>query len=336
MSLPLPSKSDIASEGMDVDDKLVKRTLGSDAENEPEDKVAKEETDRSTTDPESEDKESSDDDAHNDNNSEGEEVLSVPVEGQSGNCKATAEELAKAKEDEAAARAKVKAEAEKAMQAKVKEEARAKAKKEKERGKEKEKATALAQSVTKQKDRKEKEGSKGSNAVTNVERSKVVVEKGNKPVPEEVAKLEKKKLVTEKEKVDTRRDGKEKRVIVIPQAVTKPEKKKEDKSKEKEPVLVLLSKKHTIVEVEILVSGKETRAKNRKVVVESSSKEDEDIPLDWAEGMVFHTPECMKCAERHKGPQGSTRQTMMDWLCHSNLNDQGAERPGVAADDDEE
>ncbi|EJC97567.1 uncharacterized protein FOMMEDRAFT_162865 [Fomitiporia mediterranea MF3/22] len=305
---------------MDMDDKLVKRMLSSDTENEPEDKVAKEETDGLTTDPESEDKESSDNDAHNDNNSEGEEVLSVPVEGQSGNCKVTVEELAKVKEDKAAARAKAKAEAEKATWAKVKEEAQAKVKKEKEREKErekekekerekekeKEKATALAQSAMKQKDRKEKEGSKGSNTVTNTERLKVVVEKGNKPVPEEVVKLEKKKPVTEKEKVNTRRDGKEKQVIVIPQVVTKPEKKKEDKSKEKEPVLVLPSKKHTIVEVEIPVSSKETHAKNRKVVVESSSKEDEDIPLDWAEGMVFHTPECVKCAERHKGPQGST------------------------------
>ncbi|EJD07186.1 uncharacterized protein FOMMEDRAFT_149684 [Fomitiporia mediterranea MF3/22] len=73
------------------------------------------------------------------------------------------------------------------------------------------------------------------------------------------------------------------------------------------------------VEVEIPVSGKETCTKNQKVVVESSSKEDKDIPPDWAEGMVFHTPECVKCAERHKGPQGSTCQTVMDWLCYSNL-----------------
>ncbi|EJC97574.1 uncharacterized protein FOMMEDRAFT_162833 [Fomitiporia mediterranea MF3/22] len=151
MSLLLPSKSDIASKGMDMDDKLVECTLSSNAENKPEDKVVKEETDRLTTDPESEDKESSDNNAHNDNNSEGKEVLSVPVEGQSGNCKATVEELAKVKEDKAAARAKVKAEAKKVTQAKVKEEAQAKAKKEKERGKEKEKekATALAQSATK-------------------------------------------------------------------------------------------------------------------------------------------------------------------------------------------
>ncbi|EJC99220.1 uncharacterized protein FOMMEDRAFT_160802 [Fomitiporia mediterranea MF3/22] len=305
---------------MDVDDELVKCMLSSDTENKPEDKVVKEETNRLTTDPESEDKESSDNNAHNDNDSEGEEVLSVPVEGQSGNCKATVEELVKVKEDKAAARAKAKAEAKKAIQAKVKEEAWAKVKKEKERGKEKEKekATALAQLATKQKDRKEKEGSKGSDTVANTERLKVVVEKGNKPVPEEVVKPEKKKLVVEKEKVNARRDGKEKRVIVIPQVVTKSEKKKEDKSKEKELVPVLLSKKHTIVEVEIPVSSKETHTKNQKVVVESSSEEDKDIPPDWAEGMVFHTPECVKCAERHKGPQGSTHQTVMDWLCYSN------------------
>ncbi|EJD08407.1 uncharacterized protein FOMMEDRAFT_151263 [Fomitiporia mediterranea MF3/22] len=201
---------------MDMDDKLVKHTLSSDTENKPEDKVVKEETDRLTTDPKSEDKESSDNNTHNDDNLEGKEVLSVPVEGQSGNCKATVEELTKVKEDKATARAKVKTEAKKAMWAKVKEEAQAKAKKEKERGKEKEreKAIALAQLVTKQKDRKEKEGSKSSDTVVNVEKLKVVVEKGNKPVPKGVTKPEKKKPVTEKEKVDARRDGKEKRVIV--------------------------------------------------------------------------------------------------------------------------
>ena len=48
-----------------------------------EDKVTEEETNSLATDPESEDKESTDNSAHNDNKSEGKEVVSVLVEGQS-------------------------------------------------------------------------------------------------------------------------------------------------------------------------------------------------------------------------------------------------------------